>query len=50
MDAVLLAGTLRSRRRRHGQRELCEPRQDELDERAFAGAGRPGDDENRLTG
>ena len=48
MDAVLLARALRPRRRRDGQRELGEARQDELDQRALAGAGRAGDDEDGL--
>ena len=49
VDAVLLAGTLWPRRRRNGERELWKPRQDELDERALAGARRAGDHEDGLT-
>ena len=47
VDAVLFAGPLRARRRRHGNREIGEARQDELDQRALAGSRLPGDDEDR---
>ena len=47
VDAVLLAGTLWPRRRRNRVREIWKPRQDELDQRALAGARRPGDHEDR---
>ena len=50
VDAVLLAGPLWPRGRRDGERELCEPRQDELDERALARARRAGDHEDGLRG
>ena len=41
VDAVLLARTLCARRRRDRERKLREPRQHELDQRAFARARGP---------
>ena len=46
VNAVLLPRALRPRRRRDGKRELGEARQDQLDQRAFAGTRRPGDNED----
>src|SRR5581483_5155551 len=48
VDAVLLARALLARRGGDGGRQVREPRQDELDQRALAGARRPRDDEDRL--
>ena len=48
VDAVLLARTLRTRRRGHRRCELGEAWQDELDQRALPGARRAGHHEDRL--
>ena len=46
LDAVLLARPLLARRRRDGELELREAREQRTDERALPGSGWPGDDED----